>query len=156
VKRREFITLLGGVAAAWPLAAGAQQPEGMRRVGVLMNAVADDSEMQARMAAFHQGLQEAGWFVGRNVRVDTRWTGGDTARLRNVEAGGLVSYGPSLAGMWRQVGAVAAKLLKGAKAADLPIEQPTKFELVVNTKTARSLGLNLSPSMLVRADEVVE
>jgi putative tryptophan/tyrosine transport system substrate-binding protein len=58
--------------------------------------------------------------------------------------------------MWRQGGGLVAKLLKGAKPADLPIEQPTKFELVVNTKTARSLGLNLSPSMLVRADEVIE
>src|SRR5262245_59373237 len=73
-----------------------------------------------------------------------------------VEAGGLVSYGPVLALMWRQAGGLVAKLLKGAKPSDLPIEQPTKFELVVNTKTARSLGLNLSPSILVRADEVVE
>jgi putative ABC transport system substrate-binding protein len=73
-----------------------------------------------------------------------------------VEAGGLVSYGPGLAVMWRQAGGLAAKLLNGVKPADLPIEQPTKFELMVNTKTARSLGLNLSPSMLVRADEVIE
>jgi putative ABC transport system substrate-binding protein len=85
MKRREFITLLGG-AAAWPLAARAQPSERMRRIGVLMNAVADDPEMQARMAAFHQGLQEAGWVVGRNVRVDARWSGGDTARLRNAAA----------------------------------------------------------------------
>jgi putative ABC transport system substrate-binding protein len=73
-----------------------------------------------------------------------------------VEAGGLVSYGPSLAQMWRQAGVLVAKLLRGAKPADMPIEQPTKFELVVNTKTAKSLGLNLSPSLLVRANEVVE
>ena len=72
-----------------------------------------------------------------------------------VEAGGLVSYGPGLALMWRQAGGLVAKLLNGAKPGDLPIEQPTKFELVVNTKTARSLGLNLSPSMLVRVDEVL-
>jgi putative ABC transport system substrate-binding protein len=73
-----------------------------------------------------------------------------------VEAGGLMSYGPSLAHMWRQAGVLAAKLLKGAKPADLPIEQPTKFELAVNTKTAQSLGLNLSPSILIRADTVIE
>jgi putative ABC transport system substrate-binding protein len=72
-----------------------------------------------------------------------------------AEAGGLVSYGPSLAGMWRQAGMIVAKLLKGAKPADLPVEQPTKFELVVNTKTAQFLGLTLSPSILLRADEVV-
>src|SRR5262245_22776201 len=85
VNRRSFITLLGG-ATAWPLAARAQQAERMRRIGVLMHAVADDPEMQARMAAFHQGLQEAGWVVGYNVRVDARWSGGDTAHLRNAAA----------------------------------------------------------------------
>jgi putative ABC transport system substrate-binding protein len=74
----------------------------------------------------------------------------------HVEAGGLVSYGPSLAHMWRQAGVLVAKLLKGAKPADLPIEQPTKFELAVNTKTGQSLRLNLSPSILMRADEVIE
>jgi ABC-type uncharacterized transport system substrate-binding protein len=73
-----------------------------------------------------------------------------------VEAGGLVSYGPSLAHLWRQAGVLVAKLLKGAKPADMPIEQPTKFELAVNAKTAQSLGLSLSPSILIRADEVVE
>jgi putative tryptophan/tyrosine transport system substrate-binding protein len=65
VKRREFITLLGGAAAAWPLAARAQQPERMRRIGVLMNLASDDAEGQARLAAFHQGLQQLGWTVGR-------------------------------------------------------------------------------------------
>jgi putative tryptophan/tyrosine transport system substrate-binding protein len=72
LKRRDFITLLGGAAAAWPLAAAAQQPERMRRIGVLMNLAADDPEAQARLAAFHQGLQEAGWAVGRNLRIDYR------------------------------------------------------------------------------------
>ena len=83
--RRRFVTLLGG-AAVWPLAARAQQGERVRRVGVLMNARADDPEMQARMAAFHQGLQEAGWVVGRNVRVDARWSAGDMAILRKAAA----------------------------------------------------------------------
>src|SRR5262245_52951671 len=73
LKRREFITLLGG-AAAWPLAARAQQPERMRRVGVLMNRAVDNPEGHDRLAAFHQGLQEMGWGVGRNVRIDTRWS----------------------------------------------------------------------------------
>ena len=70
MRRREFITLLGGAAAAWPLAARAQQAERMRRIGVLMNAAADDPESQARIAAFLQGLQELGWTDGRNVRID--------------------------------------------------------------------------------------
>ena len=73
MKRREFITLLGGAAAAWPLAARAQQPERMRRIGVLMGAIADGPEGQARIAAFQQGLQQLGWTDGRNVRIDIRW-----------------------------------------------------------------------------------
>ncbi len=74
----------------------------------------------------------------------------------NVESGGLVSYGPNLVQLWRQAGIITAKLLKGAKPADMPVEQPTKFELVVNTRTAKAIGITLSPSLLVRADEVVD
>ena len=70
IGRREFMALLGGAAAAWPLAARAQQREPMRRIGVLMNLAADDPEGQTRVAAFLQGLQEAGWAVGRNHTSD--------------------------------------------------------------------------------------
>jgi hypothetical protein len=83
LKRREFIALVGGVAAAWPLAARAQQPERVRRIGVLMNIASDDAEGQARLAAFHQGLQQLGWTVGHNVRIDYRWGGADAERLSN-------------------------------------------------------------------------
>jgi putative ABC transport system substrate-binding protein len=81
VKRRQFITLLGG-AAAWPLVARAQQGERMRRVGVLMGITESDPEGQARVAAFQEALQKLGWTDGRNIRIDRRWGGGDADRLR--------------------------------------------------------------------------
>jgi len=95
MKRREFITLLGGAAVAWPLVARAQQPERMRRVGVLMNLAADDPEALARLAAFHQGLQEAGWVVGRNLRIEYRWGAGDADRFRRYAAE-LVALAPDV------------------------------------------------------------
>jgi putative tryptophan/tyrosine transport system substrate-binding protein len=76
MKRRDFITLLGGTAAAWPLAARAQQREKMRRIGVLMQYAANDPQVQIRNAAFLQGLQQLGWTVGQNIQIDYRWSGG--------------------------------------------------------------------------------
>src|SRR5260370_4664670 len=75
MKRREFITLVGG-AAAWPLAARAQQRERIRRIGVLLPATADDADFQAWLGAFQQALAQSGWIIGRNVRIDTRSAGG--------------------------------------------------------------------------------
>ena len=86
LKRREFITLIGGAAAAWPLAARAQQAERVRRVGVLMPAAADDPQDQARVSAFAQGLQQLGWSDGLNVRIDIRWAGGTIADTRELAA----------------------------------------------------------------------
>ena len=94
MRRREFIALVGGGAAAtWPLVAPAQQPERVRRIGVLMPTAADDAEVQTRFAAFLQGLQEVGWAVGRNVHVDTRWAAADPERFRSY-AGELIGLAP--------------------------------------------------------------
>src|SRR5262245_30706346 len=94
IRRRAFISLLGG-AAAWPLAARAQQASGMRRIGVLMNLAADDPEAPARVAALAQGLGELGWAAGRNVMIDYRWGAGDTERIRK-HAAELVALAPQV------------------------------------------------------------
>ena len=94
MRRREFITLLGG-AAAWPLAARAQQPERMRRIGVLLSAAADDPEGQARITAFVQELQRLGWTDGRNVLIDVRWAAGNADDTRKY-ATELVALAPDV------------------------------------------------------------
>jgi putative ABC transport system substrate-binding protein len=96
IGRRSFITLLGGGAAAWPLTAKAQESGRVRRVGVLATVPADDSEIQTRMAAFHQGLQEKGWIVGRNIRIDYRWSAaGDDEQTRKYAAE-LIALAPEV------------------------------------------------------------
>jgi putative ABC transport system substrate-binding protein len=110
VRRREFITLLGGAAVAWPLAARAQQPERMRRIGVLMNRVADDPEAQARLKAFVQGLQQLGWAEGRNARMEVRSTAGVAANLHRYAAE-LVALMPDVI---LADGAVSVSALQGA------------------------------------------
>jgi putative ABC transport system substrate-binding protein len=86
IGRRELLAALGGAVAAWPLAARAQQRERMRRIGVLLPATADDAEFQARVGAFLQGLQQSGWSIGRNVRIDTRWATANAADIRRHAA----------------------------------------------------------------------
>ena len=95
LKRREFITLLGGAAVAWPLAARAQQPQRVRRIGVFMPGMADDPEGQAHNAVFLQRLGELGWIVGRNVRIDYRWGGGDLEHY-HVIAAELIALSPDV------------------------------------------------------------
>ena len=100
MQRREFIKLIGGAAAAWPLAAHAQQGERMRRIGVLMNTASDDPLGQARVAAFQQALQQLGWSDGRNVQIDIRWGRNDVEQDRKYAAE-LVALTPDvISGRW--------------------------------------------------------
>ena len=133
MQRREFITLLGGATAAWPLSARAQQPERMRRIAVLMSLAADDKEGRVRIDAFVQGLRELGWIDGRNVQIDIRWAaGGD--RVRQQYAAELVALSPDV--IMASGGSVVGPLL-----------QTTRIVPIVFTQTPDPVGAGFVDSL---------
>jgi putative tryptophan/tyrosine transport system substrate-binding protein len=136
VKRRIFITLFGGAAAsvaAWPLIPRAQQRERVRRIGVLMGLKADDPEGQARLAAFAQGLQQAGWSVGQNIKIEYRWGGGDAEIMRR-QATELVTHAPEV-------------IMAHSSAAVAPLLQQSRTIPIVFTLVADPVGAGYVASL---------
>jgi putative tryptophan/tyrosine transport system substrate-binding protein len=131
MKRREFITVLGGGVAAWPLAARAQQPERMRRIGVLMNN--DNAEQRANYAAFLQALQQLGWVDGHNVRIDTRWAGGQASEIRKY-AVEMVALTPDV-------------IVVGGTATMVPLMQATRTLPIVFANVADPVGAGYVDTM---------
>jgi putative ABC transport system substrate-binding protein len=133
MKRRDFITLLGGAAAAWPIAARAQQSERVRRIGVLMNLAKGDPESQARMSAFAQTLEQLGWTDGHNMRIETRWAAADPEQFRRY-ATELIAYGPDV-------------LLAGAGTSMAALQQATRAVPIVFVNTPDPVGSGFVASL---------
>jgi putative ABC transport system substrate-binding protein len=149
VKRREFITLLTG-AAAWPLA-----PLEIRKAE---DIAAGFAELRAQAEALY--VPQDAFVVPYRTRIITLALGARLPTIFStrdfVQAGALMSYGPNYPANFRRAAEYADKILRGAKPSDIPVEQPTKFDLVVNLTTAKVLGLTIPESFLLRADEVIE
>ena len=144
-----------------PCVVEAQPAVSVPRLGLLMPGSA--SGYASRLEAFRHGLRDLGYVEGHNITLEYRFAEGQADRLpamflerEFVEAGGLIAYGPSMSDLSRRAATYVHKILQGAKPTDLPVEQPTRFELVINLKTAQALGLTIPPNLLVLADEVLK
>ena len=135
MRRRDLIQAIVGSSIGSPITAWAQQSGRTRLIGVLINGLENDPEMQASLIAFKQELERLNWSDGRNARL---------------------SYGIEQVDVFRQAASYVDRILRGTKPAELPMQAPTNYKTVVNLKTAKALGLDVPPSLLVRADEVIE
>jgi putative tryptophan/tyrosine transport system substrate-binding protein len=169
IKRRAFITLMGGVAAAWPFAAHAQQRAKLPRIGFLglvPESLAVAGEIEQAVETFARSPHGGLIVVAGGASIRYRDLIVTLAAQRKlpavywerffVVAGGLTSYGAHTIDQYRRAAGYVDRILKGEKPADLPVQAPTKYEIVINLKVAKALGLDVPSSLLARADEVIE
>src|SRR5215472_716387 len=175
IERRKLLATLGGVAAAWPLAARAQQPGRVWRIGVLMPFAEGDRETQLRVTALRQGLARLGWAEGRSLQIEHRWATTPDADSMRRFAKELVDLQPDLiltdntnltAAVLQQTHTIPIVFVQvgdpvGSGFATIPLTMTSKWlellmELVINLKTAKALGLEIPPTLIARADEVIE
>ena len=154
MKRRDFVKLVSGVAIWLPLTARAQQSQKPARIGVIMGFSAEDEVWQSYLATFRGRLQELGWAVGH---APARLNLPAIYSFRFYAAsGGLISYGIDQLETVREAASYVNRILRGENPADLPLQLPTKYQLIVNLKTNKALGLSPPESFLQRVDEVIE
>jgi ABC-type uncharacterized transport system substrate-binding protein len=148
VRRRDFLAVLAGATAMMSSLARPQPGEQSRDVAVLMGLAASDPFTVGYINELRGKLQELGWAEGRNIHIIYRYAAGSPEQAR--------AFAEELNDLFRHAADYVDRILKGASPADLPVQAPTKYELVVNLKTANALGINVPRSLLARADEVIE
>jgi hypothetical protein len=155
---RRNVLIAAGALATIPFPAVAQRPVTRPRIGLLWIESGSDSIV---LTAFREGLRAQGYVEGKNIEMIVNAIAGTRlpaiyGSADDTDAGGLISYGPNWSDGFRSAAGFVARILKGARPADMPFEQPTRFELAVNLKAAKAIGITIPPSILQRADKVIE